>query len=286
MSEIYPTLVNVLPSDTFEQWRIKTNSLMAHSNASAVNLGNINFLNTDAKSSAVDAINEVNTHADANSALIGDLANLNALIKEADIVTTINSHFDYQISNTASKIQIEADARTAEDLILTQSLSALSTRVGIDEAELATTQNGAGLAATGTYVTNAAANYISGSISLADADNDLDSKMKLLDDLTISHTASLGSLNTEISLKATKTDMGELDGLHTNIQNRTNIVGAINALYDMLYPIYAGTANKYVKIGGDTMTGSLTIQNGNLDVSGTTSSRIYCDGDIVAYRNS
>ena len=73
MSEIYPTLVNVLPSDTFEQWRIKTNSVMNHAEAGAVNLGNVNFLTTDAKTSAVDAINEVNSHSDQNSILIGNL---------------------------------------------------------------------------------------------------------------------------------------------------------------------------------------------------------------------
>jgi hypothetical protein len=286
MSEIYPTLVNVLPSDTFEQWRIKTNSVMAHAEAGAVNLGNVNFLTTDAKTNAVDAINEVNSHSDANAALIGNLDNLKVEIKKSDLVTSINEHFDYQISNTNTQVTTERTAREAADVTLTQSLSALTTRVGINEGELATTQVGAGLSSSGTYVQNNNAFYISDAVSLNDADNKIDSKLSLLDDRDSVHDQKIVDLQVDVATKALSIEMGNLSSLHTNITNKTSIVAAINTLYDMLAPLYNGTSDKYVKIGGDTMTGTLTIQNGNLDVSGTTSSRIYCDGDIVAYRNS
>jgi hypothetical protein len=286
MSEIYPTLVNVLPSDTFEQWRIKTNSIMTHAESAAVNLGNLNFLTTDAKSSAVDAINEVNSHSDANAALIGNLDNLKVEIKKSDLVTSINEHFDYQVSNTNTQVTTERTAREAADVTLTQSLAALATRVGINEGELATTQVGAGLSSSGTYVQNNAAFYISDAISLNDADNKIDSKLSLLDGRDIVHDQKIVDLQVDVATKALSVEMGNLSSLHTNITNKTSIVAAINTLYDMLAPLYNGTSDKYVKIGGDTMTGTLTIQNGNLDVSGTTSSRIYCDGDIVAYRNS
>lgn len=286
MSEIYPTLVNVLPSDTFEQWRIKTNSIMTHAESAAVNLGNLNFLTTDAKSSAVDAINEVNSHSDANAALIGNLDNLKVEIKKSDLVTSINEHFDYQVSNTNTQVTTERTAREAADVTLTQSLAALATRVGINEGELATTQVGAGLSSSGTYVQNNAAFYISDAISLNDADNKIDSKLSLLDGRDSVHDQKIVDLQVDVATRALSVEMGNLSSLHTNITNKTSIVAAINTLYDMLAPLYNGTSDKYVKIGGDTMTGTLTIQNGNLDVSGTTSSRIYCDGDIVAYRNS
>ena len=286
MSEIYPTLVNVLPSDTFEQWRIKTNSVMAHAEAGAVNLGNVNFLTTDAKTSVVDAINEVNSHSDQNSILIGNLDNLKVEIKKSDLVTSINEHFDYQVSNTNTQVTTERTARESADVTLTQSLSALTTRVGINEGELATTQVGAGLSSSGTYVQNNSAFYISDAVSLNDADNKIDSKLSLLDGRDIVHDQKIVDLQVDVATKALSIEMGNLSSLHTNITNKTSIVAAINTLYDMLAPLYNGTSDKYVKIGGDTMTGTLTIQNGNLDVSGTTSSRIYCDGDIVAYRNS
>ena len=286
MSEIYPTLVNVLPSDTFEQWRIKTNSVMAHAEAGAVNLGNVNFLTTDAKTSVVDAINEVNSHSDQNSILIGNLDNLKVEIKKSDLVTSINEHFDYQVSNTNTQVTTERTAREAADVTLTQSLSALTTRVGINEGELATTQVGAGLSSSGTYVQNNSAFYISGAVSLNDADNKIDSKLSLLDGRDSVHDQKIVDLQVDVAARALSVEMGNLSSLHTNITNKTSIVAAINTLYDMLAPLYNGTSDKYVKIGGDTMTGTLTIQNGNLDVSGTTSSRIYCDGDIVAYRNS
>lgn len=286
MSEIYPTLVNVLPSDTFEQWRIKTNSVMAHAEAGAVNLGNVNFLTTDAKSSAVDAINEVNSHSDQNSILIGNLDNLKVEIKKSDLVTSINEHFDYQVSNTNTQVTTERTAREAADVTLTQSLAALATRVGINEGELATTQVGAGLSSSGTYVQNNNAFYISEAVSLNDADNKIDSKLSLLDGRDSVHDQKIVDLQVDVAARALSVEMGNLSSLHTNITNKTSIVAAINTLYDMLAPLYNGTSDKYVKIGGDTMTGTLTIQNGNLDVSGTTSSRIYCDGDIVAYRNS
>jgi len=162
----------------------------------------------------------------------------------------------------------------------------LATRVGINEGELATTQVGAGLSSSGTYVQNNAAFYISDAISLNDADNKIDSKLSLLDGRDIVHDQKIVDLQVDVATKALSVEMGNLSSLHTNITNKTSIVAAINTLYDMLAPLYNGTSDKYVKIGGDTMTGTLTIQNGNLDVSGTTSSRIYCDGDIVAYRNS
>ena len=259
---------------------------MTHAESAAVNLGNLNFLTTDAKSSAVDAINEVNSHSDANAALIGNLDNLKVEIKKSDLVTSINEHFDYQISNTNTQVTTERTAREAADVTLTQSLSALTTRVGINEGELATTQLGAGLSSSGTYVQNNNAFYISGAVSLNDADNKIDSKLSLLDGRDSVHDQKIVDLQVDVAARALSVEMGNLSSLHTNITNKTSIVAAINTLYDMLAPLYNGTSDKYVKIGGDTMTGTLTIQNGNLDVSGTTSSRIYCDGDIVAYRNS
>ena len=38
MAVVYPSLVEVIQTDTFEEWRIKTNSMIAHAEAAAANI--------------------------------------------------------------------------------------------------------------------------------------------------------------------------------------------------------------------------------------------------------
>lgn len=80
MAVEYPTLVSVIQTDTFEEWRVKTNSMIAHTEAAAQNVGNLNFLNTDGQSTIVDAINEVDAHADTNTANIGNMTKIDGKI--------------------------------------------------------------------------------------------------------------------------------------------------------------------------------------------------------------
>ena len=77
MAVEYPTLVSVLTTDTFEEWRKKTNSMILHTEAGRQNIGDLGLLNTDSKVSIVNAINEVDAHADQNTQNIGNLSLLN-----------------------------------------------------------------------------------------------------------------------------------------------------------------------------------------------------------------
>lgn len=69
------SIPNVLQTDTFDQWRVKTNTI-------ATNAGDLVNLNTVVKTNAVSAINEVKSN-------VGDLANLNTTNK-TNIVNGIN----------------------------------------------------------------------------------------------------------------------------------------------------------------------------------------------------
>jgi len=91
MAVEYPTLVSVIQTDTFEEWRVKTNSMIAHTEAAAQNVGNLNFLNTDGQSTIVDAINEVDAHADTNTANIGNMTKIDGKIIRSTIVDTLNA---------------------------------------------------------------------------------------------------------------------------------------------------------------------------------------------------
>lgn len=122
----------MLQTDTFEEWRVKTNNLKVYAEAATANIGNLAFLETDAQSTIVDAINEVNTHTDTNTRNIGNMSNLdpeNRGWKRENLVDTINAENQWSVEYTDDEVEKERNARIAADNPL--------------QAELDVTQNAA-----------------------------------------------------------------------------------------------------------------------------------------------
>lgn len=190
MAVEYPSLVDVLTTDTFEEWRVKTNNLKAYAEAAAANIGNLAFLETDAQSTIVDAINEVNTHTDINTRNIGNMSTLdpeNRGWRRDNLVDTINAENQWSVEYTDDEVEKERDARIAADNAL--------------QAELDVTQNAAGLNADGTYSLLSTATYVPAATSLRQGisllDTTLKTKSDLLDrlNLTVGGGALTGQFN-------------------------------------------------------------------------------------------
>ena len=179
MAIAYPSLVSVLTTDTFEEWRKKTNAMIEHTQANQGNLGDLAFLSTDDKSTAIQALNEVDSHADTNTANIGTMSSLNAEILQSTLVDTINSLKTYSDTYTDSTVKTETDRALAAESLL--------------QNELDATQTGAGLASNGLYSPNTATNYLTSASSLADADNKLDSTLKEKSDLLETLISTIGA---------------------------------------------------------------------------------------------
>jgi len=172
MAVEYPSLVDVLQTDTFEEWRVKTNNLKVYAEAAAANIGNLAFLETDAQSTIVDAINEVNTHTDINTRNIGNMSNLdpeNRGWRRENLVDTINAENQWSVEYTDDEVEKERNARIAADNAL--------------QAELDVTQNAAGLNADGTYSLLSTATYVPAATSLRQGISLLDTTLKTKSDL-------------------------------------------------------------------------------------------------------
>lgn len=390
MAIAYPTLVSVLTTDTFEEWRKKTNAMIAHTEANRSNMGDVGLLSTDDKSSVIKAINEVDSHADSNTALIGDLSLLIPDILSSDIVSAINSNYTFQKNNTDTQIAVEETDRKNADAAL--------------QAELDLTQSSVGILTNGTFNPMSGSAYLGSATSLQSAVATLDgvtkTKSDLLDDLikTVAGSArfdwtdstvnyltveldgkanvkksmvvldnqiktntnaqvlntiatnqnldkitniistlgvanangsmvtdprniyatatnikdqinllddtcatintkldgsidlELNSLQEQINLRSTIATVGELSDLNGAL-GATTVVGAINDLYTLLRPFLVGEETLFVRKEGDTMTGTLNINGGDLNVLGAgattaVSRKISCSGDIIAYIGS
>jgi hypothetical protein len=172
MAVEYPSLVDVLTTDTFEEWRVKTNKVKVYAEAVAANIGNLAFLETDAQSTIVDAINEVNTHTDINTRNIGNMSTLDPQSrgwKKDNLVDTINAENQWSVEYTDTEVGKERDARIAADNAL--------------QAELDVTQNAAGLNADGTYSLLTTATYVPAAASLRQGISLLDTTLKTKSDL-------------------------------------------------------------------------------------------------------
>lgn len=88
-------IISIELTDTFDQWRIKSNSL-------GVNVGDITLLNTTDKDSCVDAINEL----EAETATIGLIASLTTTDKSStvDAINEVNSLALTNEANIASHL--------------------------------------------------------------------------------------------------------------------------------------------------------------------------------------
>ena len=169
MAVEYPTLVSVILTDTFEEWRVKTNAMIEHTEAAAQNVGNLNFLNTDGKSTIVDALNEVDTHTDTNTANIGVMSDIDNKIKKATLVDTLNQAVQYHEKYTTDAVAAEAAIRLAKDNSL--------------QFELDATQTAVGLTNNGTYSIPTGSNYMTSSSTVMSGMLNLDSTLKSTTDL-------------------------------------------------------------------------------------------------------
>ena len=168
MAVVYPSLVEVIQTDTFEEWRIKTNSMIAHAEAAAANIGNLSFLNTDSATTIVDAINEVDAHADTNRDNIGIMDDINPAIKDTTIVKTLNKSYSTLVEYIDTSVANEKTEREAADAAL--------------QTELNITQAAVGLEVTGSFLPFSTSTYMTTATTIADAIAKLDIEAKRLDD--------------------------------------------------------------------------------------------------------
>ena len=168
MAVVYPSLIEVIQTDTFEEWRIKTNLMIGHAEAAAANIGNLSFLHTDSATTIVDAINEVDAHADINTANIGDMTALNPAIKESTIVKTLNKSYETLVTYIDTSITNEKNERMAADAAL--------------QSELDITQAAVGLEVTGSFLPFSTSSYLTTATTIADSIQKLDIETKRLDD--------------------------------------------------------------------------------------------------------
>ena len=209
MAVEYPTLVSVIQTDTFEEWRVKTNSMIAHTEAAAQNVGNLNFLNTDGQSTIVDAINEVDTHADTNTANIGPLTEIDGKIIRSTIVDTLNAAVAYHETYTTDAVAAEALIRLTKDNAL--------------QSELDLTQTTLGFAANGTVSFPTGATYINTSSTVMQALNALDTGLKDESDMVDTLRATIGT-NANGTFNYNGDNVNYMSATNGNAAVKTNLI--------------------------------------------------------------
>ena len=165
----YDTLETVHSTDTFEEWRKKTNAIITFNDSVRTNIGDLNLLSTEDKFSLVNAINEVDNNADTNTQSIGNLTLLESDISAVDLVTAINNNYSWQKTNTDSQIDKEIVDRTAADLAIQSELDASQVSMGIND--------------NGTFSVLSNATYVNGSTNMRSAVGTLDTSLKSTSDL-------------------------------------------------------------------------------------------------------
>jgi hypothetical protein len=209
MAVEYPTLVSVIQTDTFEEWRVKTNSMIAHTEAAAQNVGNLNFLNTDGQSTIVDAINEVDTHADTNTANIGSMTEIDGKIIRSTIVDTLNAAVAYHEKYTTDAVAAEALIRLTKDNAL--------------QSELDLTQTTLGFAANGTVSFPTGATYINTSNTVMQALNALDTGLKDESDMVDTLRATIGT-NANGTFNYNGDNVNYMSATNGNAAVKTNLI--------------------------------------------------------------
>jgi hypothetical protein len=189
----------------------------------------------------------------------------NKLTKVADGTANDDAATFGQLSGVESSLQANIDAeeaaRIAEDGVLQDGIDAL-------QSELDATQLGAGLETDGAYSANALMNYIDEAVSLKDADEKLDAKLKDLSD-----AVDLGTGNIQDELDATQVGagLGE-DGSYTANALMDYIDEAVS-LKDADEKLdVALKAEETARIAEDV------VLQGNIDAE--ESARIAADGDL------
>ena len=209
MAVEYPTLVSVIQTDTFEEWRVKTNSMIAHTEAAAQNVGNLNFLNTDGQSTIVDAINEVDAHADTNTANIGNMTKIDGKIIRSTIVDTLNAAVAYHEKYTTDAVAAEALIRLTKDNAL--------------QSELDLTQTTLGFAANGTVSFPTGATYINTSSTVMQALISLDAGLKDESDMVDTLRATIGT-NANGTFNYNGDNVNYMSATNGNAAVKTNLI--------------------------------------------------------------
>ena len=209
MAVEYPTLVSVIQTDTFEEWRVKTNSMIAHTEAAAQNVGNLNFLNTDGQSTIVDAINEVDAHADTNTANIGNMTKIDGKIIRSTIVDTLNAAVAYHEKYTTDAVAAEALIRLTKDNAL--------------QSELDLTQTTLGFAANGTVSFPTGATYINTSSTVMQALISLDAGLKDESDMVDTLRATIGT-NANGTFNYNGDNVNYISATNGNAVVKTNLI--------------------------------------------------------------
>lgn len=209
MAVEYPTLVSVIQTDTFEEWRVKTNSMIAHTEAAAQNVGNLNFLNTDGQSTIVDAINEVDAHADTNTANIGNMTKIDGKIIRSTIVDTLNAAVAYHEKYTTDAVAAEALIRLTKDNAL--------------QSELDLTQTTLGFAANGTVSFPTGATYINTSSTVMQALISLDAGLKDESDMVDTLRATIGT-NANGTFNYNGDNVNYISATNGNAVIKTNLI--------------------------------------------------------------
>lgn len=123
----YPTTTNVLRTDTFDEWKNKTNDIKSHTLYVQSLIGDFNSLTTESKT-VVGAFNEIviditgigNDIGDTSAISSGNIANYNEErnFSESDnLVGAINDLNDYLYDKIVKDVSTEKSARDREILI-------------------------------------------------------------------------------------------------------------------------------------------------------------------------
>jgi hypothetical protein len=206
-----------------------SNAIAAEAATRASKDGDLTTLTTTNKSNLVAAINEVASTAGAVS---------------ADLQTSI--------TNVATDLATEAATRSTNDTAL--------------QAELDATQAGAGLSTSGAYVATAGTNYIATAVSLVDADNKLDTQMKVnadaitaLQAATTGDTASLqAQLDAETAAR-TLADSTLTADLATEVARATGVEAGIQTTVNTLNGDVT-TVGSVAKAVNDAVTAEATTR--------------------------
>lgn len=223
MAFTYPSIVEVLRTDTFDTWAKKTNEIRDHSLYVQSLLGDFNQLTTDSKT-IVGAFNEHEGQVNTNTTNIGPMADIGTAYKGANIVESLNlAHADL-VAYTDQEVLTEKTNRILEDNSIRQQIDLVEANTGLSNS--------------GTYIQNPNTNYISNAVSLADATYKLDAKLKVEADLLDNTQTSMGADSSgNITLVGNyisgtvKNSLVALDTQATSNKNRidANVV-SINAL--------------------------------------------------------
>lgn len=195
--------------------------------------GRVWFNTTDRvfKYSTLDGVGAVVINSVASvEALTATMSDLSAVDTRLTTVETNMFKHDGSVAMTGNlnansfKVVNVADGASASDAVNFGQLDTVRSNL---QTELDTTQTGAGLSATGTYVPNASANFISTASSLMDADNKLDASLKLEE---TNRVAAVTSLDTRVTTVESQVNgkIGNITTLTTTAKD--TIVASINEL--------------------------------------------------------